>query len=83
MWFLTDGEETFYCEGSKCSHTERLYLFVLDGKSTRIPSNRQDPLFAYFNNEDKGGLTKYQQKMVGMMEKLMETMVRPSYDGDF
>eukprot|EP01127_Copromyxa_protea_P014471 TRINITY_DN4037_c0_g1_i5.p1 TRINITY_DN4037_c0_g1~~TRINITY_DN4037_c0_g1_i5.p1 ORF type:complete len:1576 (-),score=392.54 TRINITY_DN4037_c0_g1_i5:89-4816(-) len=60
VWFLTDGEETFYIEGG--------------GKSTRIPTNRQDPNFGYFHTEGANGLTKYQEKMIAMMHKLMEAM---------
>jgi hypothetical protein len=34
----------------------------------RIPTNRQDPKYDFFNTPDNEGLTQYQRKMVKMMK---------------
>lgn len=50
IWFLTDGEETIYLQP--------------DGACEHIPTNSQQTLFRYFNEETEDGTTQYQRKMV-------------------
>ncbi|KAL6057492.1 Eukaryotic peptide chain release factor GTP-binding subunit [Balamuthia mandrillaris] len=70
VWFLTDGEETRCLDHSAINkNASNLQSTLTKQQVLRIPSNRADPKFNYFNVEDPHtGLTEYQRKMVGDLE---------------